>query len=278
MSRPKIPRPIGHWTVLKLDHLSAYLSAFAVATKRSQQRYYIDAMAGCGDCVMARSGHPIEGSAWRALKVEPAFTAIHLVEMDPASARHLTGRMSSYSNVRVYLGDCNEVIPQHVLPSLPRVAPTLAFIDPTGVQPTWSLIESLARHRRGVRGEKIELLILFAFDMFINRWLSRPALSHRLTDFYGDERWKSEWYESVELQEAIDARRARFTRLYVDRLTNDLGYRFCESYGPLKRGRHSLYQMIFATDHAAGYQIMGDVWKKFRPPPDDMFYQTTFTI
>jgi three-Cys-motif partner protein len=159
MPRQKIPRPIGDWTAHKLEHLSAYLEAFAKATTTARERYYIDAMAGCGECVLSKTGYSTPGSALRALNARPRFTGIHLVELDPASAQHLRLKMQSHRNVFVYQGDCNEVIPRDVLPKISTIAPTLAFIDPTGVQSTWTLIERIARHRKGVRGEKIELLV-----------------------------------------------------------------------------------------------------------------------
>ncbi|MEK7693748.1 MAG: three-Cys-motif partner protein TcmP, partial [Chloroflexota bacterium] len=164
-------------------------------------------------------------------------------------------------------------IPEQVLPHVSRVAPTLAFLDSTGVEPKWELVKSLAHHRRGVRGEKVELLILFAFDMFINRWLKSERLWGRLDEFYGDQEWRDHLRDSIQRGEEIAARRTRFIGLYMARLRDDLGYQFVDPYGPLTRGRHVLYHMIFATDHPVAHRIMGDVWSKARAIPGDMFYQ-----
>ncbi|MHB8377436.1 MAG: three-Cys-motif partner protein TcmP [Dehalococcoidia bacterium] len=272
----KIPRPIGFWTARKLEQLSAYLDAFAKATTRAGERYYIDAMAGCGECVAGATGAPVPGSAWRAVNAKPQFTGIHLVELDRRSAAHLANQMSRFENVHVHQGDCNVVIPRDVLPHVSRIAPTLAFLDPTGVQPSWALVEQLARHRRGTAGRKIELLILFAFDMFINRWLVNERLWSHMDSFFGDQRWRKEWEESKARAEAIDERRMRFMHLYMSRLRDDLGYKHVEPHGPLKKGNRVLYHMIFATDHDDAKRIMADVWKKDRAIPGDMFYQRTF--
>ena len=276
MAKPKIPRPIGDWTAKKLEHLSAYLDAFALATTKSRERYYIDAMAGCGECVMAKTGHLTLGSAWRALNSRPAFTGIHLVELDRASAGHLRSAMEPYPAVTVYQGDCNEVIPNQVLPKISRVAPTLAFIDPTAAQPGWELLRALSTHRRGVRGEKIELLILFAFDMFMNRWLSHETSWPILDRFYGNDTWRRHLEESHRLAESLDVRRSRFMNLYVDQLKADLGYKFVDVHGPLRKKRRVLYHMIFATDHPVAQKIMNDVWAKARPVPGSLFYERKF--
>ena len=276
MRTPKIPRPIGDWTALKLEHLSAYLEAFARATTMARQRYYIDAMAGCGECVMVRTGAPTPGSARRALSARPPFTGIHLVEMDPRSATHLQESMRPYKQVSVYQGDCNVVVPSQVLPKISRSAPTLAFIDPTGAQLTWELLKVLAGHRRGTKGEKIELLILFAFDMFINRWMRNPAVFGVLDAFFGTTEWRDQLAASQSAGEGIDARRERFLRFYVDRLRSELKYQYVDPYGPLKKGRRVLYHMVFATDHPVAAKIMGEVWAKHRELPGTLFYQRKF--
>lgn len=274
----KIPRPIGDWTARKLEHLTAYLNAFTLATTKARERYYIDAMAGCGECVLRKTGHSTPGSAWRALNAQPPFTRIHLIELDKPSADHLDRQMSPYPQVSVYQGDCNEVIPKLVLPNLSRIAPTLAFLDPTGVQPSWNLVKQLATHRQGVKGRKIELLILFAFDMFINRWLEHDQLRSRLNAFYGNDAWLTHLAESRHSHEDIDARRARFLGLYTDQLRDQLGYRHVDVHGPLRKGRRVLYHMIFATDHDDAQRIMKDVWKKDRAISGELFYQQQFAL
>lgn len=273
MTKAVIPRPCGPWTSTKLEHLSAYLRAFAKATQRARGRHYIDAMAGCGELVIKRSGMRIRGSAWLPLETDPPFTTVHLVEQQAIYAQHLRDTLHTYPNVYVYEGDCNLVIPNQVLPNLSRVDPTLAFIDPTGIQPNFSLMEALASHRHGYRGEKIELLILFAFDMFINRWMNNPRDWARLDAFFGSTEWHRVARESEDANEVIEVRRQRFAQYYAALLRQKLGYKYAEPLGLLRRRNKPLYQMVFATDHEVGLRIMRSVWSSFRPPADDMFYQ-----
>jgi three-Cys-motif partner protein len=269
-----MPRPIGPWTAIKLEHLDAYLRAYARATTRAGERYYIDGFAGCGDCVLRSTRVPVQGSAWRALSVTPPFTRCFFVELNPVLAAHLKTQMASYSRVEVFQGDCNIVIPREVLPRVPRRAPSLCFLDPTGAQVRWDTVKALAAHRLGPR--KMELLVLYPFDMFIGRWLTLPAMERILTAFYGDASWKNELMESERLGEGREQRRARFVSLYLDRL-RDLGYRFVDAYGPLYSGHRALYHFILATDHPVAHKIMSDVWRRARPIPGELGYQPRLT-
>lgn len=269
-ARPRIPLPIGPWTAIKLEHLEAYLKAYARATTRARERYYIDAFAGCGDCIMRRTGVPVEGSVWRALRVQPAFTRCLFVELNPVLAAHLRGRMANYTQVEIFQGDCNAVIPTQVLPRVPREAPSLCFLDPTGAQIRWDTVRALAAHRVGPR--RMELLILYPFDMFIDRWLTLSAMEPMLTSFYGDSTWKNERAESQRLGERRVQRRARFVSFYTERLRS-LGYSFVDAYGPLYSRHRALYHFVFATDHPAGHRIMSDVWRRARPIPGELGYQ-----
>ncbi len=271
MRNPKsrIPKPIRRWTAIKLEHLEAYLKAYARATTRAGQRYYLDAFAGCGDCVLIENGMHVEGSARRALEVTPPFTQCFFVEMDRHLAAHLGNSLASTPGVTVFQGDCNVVIPRDVLPLLPRRAPSLAFLDPTGAQLQWSTIEALARHRLG--GAKMELLILYPYDMFIARWLTHPALASSFTAMFGGTYWQSALNQSVALQESPRQRRLRFVDLYCNRLRS-LRYRHVVAFGPLYSGHHPLYHVIFASDNDTGAKIMQDVWSKTRAIPGGLGY------
>ncbi len=269
-AKAAIPRPIGRWTAIKLEQLEAYLRAYARATTRARERYYIDGFAGCGDCVLRGAGIAVEGSAWRALRVQPPFTRCFLVELDSTLAEYLRDRMAPYPHVQVFQGDCNTVIPSQVLPRVPRGAPSLCFLDPTGPQVRWETVRALAHHRAGAR--KMELLILYPFDMFIDRWLTLPALEPTLNAFYGEQDWKNELKESQRLGEQRPERRKRFVSYYLRRL-GSLGYRFAEAHGPLYSGHRALYHFVFATDHPVGHKIMSDVWTRARPIPGELGYQ-----
>lgn len=266
---PSIPRPIRLWTARKLEYLDAYLQAYVQATKSLGQRYYIDAFAGCGDCILEDTGRTIAGSPWRALAAVPKFTKFFFVEKHRESTEYLQSRVGQRADVTVLCGDCNVVIPSRVLPNTPRAAPSFAFLDPTGLQLKWDTIEALAAHRLGPY--KMELLILFPYDMAIAMNLHNRGAQRALTMFYGHDRWLGEYDKSLALHESPVQRRERFTELYILGLKG-LGYRYVEKYGPLKDGNRGKYHVVFASDNATGAKIMHEVWSKPRAAPGDMFY------
>ena len=267
---PRIPRPIRAWTARKVEHLDAYLQAYVVATKAWGERYYIDGFAGCGDCVLMETGLPVAGSPWRALGANPAFTHYYFVEKEAPLAAHLRQRIGERRDVDVFTGDCNVVIPQQVLPKLSRRAPSFAFLDPSGIQLDWDTIRALAGHRLG--HQKMELLILYPYDIAIARQLPIQRLRATLTSFFGDDHWQMEYQASLQMNESADQRRQRFTQLYVANLRG-LGYQYVVPYGPLMDRHTPKYSVIFTSDNDVGLKIMQDVWSKPRDIPDDMFYR-----
>ena len=275
MAKPKIPSPIRKWTALKLEYLDYYLQAYVRAAKRAREIHYIDAFAGCGDCVIIENGWSVEGSPWRALNTVPAFTRYYFVEKEENLASHLRSTIldKGLKNAHVYAGDCNQVIPAEILPRIPQNVPSFAFLDPTGLQINWQTIQSLASHRRNM---KMELLILYPYDMAITRLfrlaLENPAHYNTLTRFYGDEKWLDEFRASLRAKETPKQQRDRFVQLYTNNL-RALGYQYVEAYEPLYSGHKSLYHVIFASDNEAGANIMRDVWSKTKFIPGELGYK-----
>ena len=274
MAKPTIPSRIGKWTALKLEYLDNYLQGYVVATKKARETHYIDAFAGCGECVIKQSGQNIDGSPWRALNAVPRFSRYHFIEEKPTLATHLRKSIANrgFTNFSVYTGDCNQVILHDVLPRIPRNVPCFAFLDPFGLQLHWTTVCALASHRQGL---KVELLILYPYDMAVSRLFSlaktNRAISVKLTNFYGDESWKTQLEQSVEANENTKQRRECFVKLYVRNLQS-LGYKFVKVYGPLYSHRRPLYHVIFASDSAVGARIMHDVWSKTRFVPGELGY------
>ena len=275
MAKPRIPSPIHIWTALKLEYLDYYLQAYVIATKQAQQTHYIDAFAGCGECVLRENGYPVQGSPWRALNTIPPFTHYHFVEKEPPLASHLRKCIweKGVINADVYTGDCNVVLPTEVLPKVPKNVPSFAFIDPRGLQLHWATVEALASHRRG---RKMELLILYPYDMAVVRQLSlavrNQAYYDRLSRFYGDESWLEQFQQSVSMRETTEQRRERFIQLYVHNLRS-LGYKYVIPFAPLRSQNRPLYHMIFAGNHPAGSNIIGSVWAKPRFVPGQLGYE-----
>lgn len=274
MTKLRIPSPIRKWTALKLEYLDHYLQAYVIATKRAGEIYYVDPFCGCGECIMPESGLRVDGSPWRALNTIPPFTRYYFVEKEPTLASHLREAIwrKGLTNAKVYCGDCNQVIPEEVLPNIPRDVPSFAFLDPFGLQLDWDTVQMLASHRVG---RKMELLVLY-HHMVIARLLRlamvEGSYAARLTRFYGDESWREHFSQSMKAGEIAEQRRQRFLVLYTSKLRS-LGYKYVEPYGPLGSGRKPLYHVVFASDHAVGARIMHDVWSKTRFVPGELGYK-----
>ena len=269
--------PIHRWTGVKLDHLDRYLQAYATAAKSSLKRAYLDAFAGCGTCILEDTGTVIDGSALRALKAIPQFTEYHFVEIDRDKAAHLREETTGRGNVRVYQGDCNLVVVEEVLKpgGMSQRAASFAFLDPPGLNLRWATIEALARHRYDPKNRrKMELLILYPFDMVVNAKLFRADVADTLDSFFGTATWRDILAESQALGEGLPQRRDRFVAFYVDRL-KALGYSYVFPHGPVFDKSKPLYHIIFATDHPDGDKIMRKVWHRKKPPilEDEMGYE-----
>jgi three-Cys-motif partner protein len=170
-------------------------------------------------------------------------------------------------------GDCNQTI-RTALTELESVswAPTFAFVDPNGPDTHWATLEALAAFRRARQGWKAEVLLLFADGMFIrmlpvNGKLVRPEDDERITTMYGTEQWKT-IYEARLAEEITPAEaREEYVNLMRWRIENDLGYRWTHPFEVFNERGHSIYHMIFATDHPAGNTIMSSIYtnaaKKF---------------
>jgi len=176
-------KTIGSWTALKLEYIDYYLQAYRNVTKKAPEAYYIDLFAGCGDNLLRETGWPVDGSPWRALRTIPPFQGYFFVEKNSRLASHLDTRIkqSGFNGVKVFTGDCNGQALDKILSCVPKRTISFAFLDPSGLQLEWVTIERLAKHRSGQW--KMELLILYPYDMVIRRWIDLPSNIKALTAF-----------------------------------------------------------------------------------------------
>ena len=169
-------------------------------------------------------------------------------------------------------GDCNAVI-DDVLRYVPTDGASFCFVDPPGLDVSWRTIKLLANHKPSDR-RKVELFVLFAYDMNLVRYLVREG---RPGDVWGPEvedeidrampdshRWRLVYRDrNRELIGPPEARR-RFAYLYWMGLKK-LGYRYVVNPKLLKSPRGKpLYFLFFASDHDAGERIMSHVLQKPR--------------
>lgn len=263
-----MPRTWGFWTKGKLDVLRRYLDAFTTASKKANERIYLDAFAGEPTNKDRLTGEEIKGSARIALSIDdPPFTRVRLFETEEKARRLAEALDAAYSgrDLKVYGGDCNERIPEALAElSWVRSAPTFAFIDPTGTQAEWRSLVALA----GFRPEhltKTELFLLFAAPMFtrllpVDGGEVRPQDFARITAIFGRDDWHR-IYEA-RLAGTITPGQARdeYLNLMRWRLENELGYQWTQPLEVCNTSGAPIYHMVFATDHKAGYRIMSHLY------------------
>lgn len=170
-------------------------------------------------------------------------------------------------DVVVHAGDVHDTL-RPALADLARYrsSPTFAFIDPDGVEARWDLLTALAQFK-APRATKVELFLLLISPQItrvVNDSLDPDNLLHaeqQVTDLFGT----SEWQPILQGRRVgvLDPERTRdeLTNLMRWRLEKTLGYRFTHSLRLTNVQGAPLYDMIFATDHPAGDQIMRSVYR-----------------
>lgn len=264
MSR-NTPREWSYWTENKLQILSEYLPAFNVAAKKSHERIYIDLMAGRAQNISRSTGEEIAGSPRRALETSPGFTRNIFCEL-PQNADQLEADLRARfprATFEVVPGDCNDTIGVTLsrYKSLSK-APTFAFIDQQAAEVHWTTLQKLAEFKS--YGTKAEQWILMSPVMIARgtRGTNNDMVRKRVTQLYGTDDW-------LRIQRAKERRlitpkeyRAEMVNLIRYRLAEHLGYSYTHRIPMLMPNRTEIYDMVFATDHHAGDNIMRHLYKK----------------
>jgi three-Cys-motif partner protein len=264
-----VARYWGFWTRGKLDLLRRYLNAFTTASRSVPERIYLDLFGGQPENRERVTEETLAGSARIALSIDnPPFTRLRFFELNPYAARLRSTLEVAHPgrDFQVIPGDCNETI-TGALRGLANVywAPTFAFVDPNGPDVQWSTLEALARFKKPTT-TKTEIWLLCAAGLFIRTLRVvgdvRDQDANKLTKMYGTDQWKTIY--SARLAGALDPAEAReeYVNLMRWRLENVLGYRWTHPLEIFNERGHSIYHMIFATDHEAGHAIMTSLYNR----------------
>lgn len=273
-------RQWGFWTEQKLDILSGYLRGFLTATKAATHRLYVDTHAGQGEAESKHDGVRIKTSAVIAKEAldsrgERGFEQLVFIEL--VHAEKLAAKVDAEHDTRiaVHAGDCDHVLPGILEGIKPHDGshvywPTVVFVDPDGVKDLkWNTLETVAHFKSGERPDgkpvqKAELYFLFS-DVGIARIFASEAKDETLqhiTDALGTAGWKSirERYQADEIDYYTLCN--ELTNLMRWRLENALGYRYTHALPFRNTTNADVYQMIFATDNAAGSGIIEHLYRK----------------
>lgn len=259
-------RSWGFWTEAKLDILSKYLRAFTTASKSAGKTVYLDLFAGNQNNYRRDTGGDFAGSVHRALQTEPAFDRLLLFEL-PDVAKELEDSLRSQFPTRsfeVVAGDCNDTL----LAALDRLraadlawAPMFAFVDPYATTALrWETLAALADFKRDQKF-KVELWLNFSGSAIPRlRGLDDPAQDARISAMFGTEDWRHIAQSREAGALGPDAARYEYTNLMRWRIETVLDYKRTHSLEIKNTSGAYLYDLIFATDNAAGDKIMGDVY------------------
>lgn len=200
----------GQWSETKLRIIENYLiSWLKVMKNQSFSYFYIDAFAGSGlfepkadDAIAAedaaRGRAIIEGSALRALRLNPCFDRYDFIELNSKKAEALKAQTRKFSDrtVRVHNGDVNDVLPE-LCGKLATNDRAVVFLDPFGAQVNWNTVEAIAA------SEKVDLWYLLPVSI-LNRLISdgnhasAEGWKRRVTACLGTDDWQDEFFKPSE--------------------------------------------------------------------------------
>jgi three-Cys-motif partner protein len=237
----------------------------------SNQCYYLELYAGCGNCVCAGTDCTIEDSALRALKTR--FARYIFVVGDSHDTDSLKQLTASHGAVNIISGNpVNDKVLRQVFDLIPRSASSLALIDPPGYRKLrWSTIKKLATYGVDWRGHKIELLIIFPLEMALLRNLTRPECQASITRLYGNSKWEEIKQQRLEGKIGSGKARQLLVELFKDGL-KALGYRHITDFKPGYLSKAPFYHIISASDSDSRAKMLEEAWGKERYLPCELLY------
>jgi three-Cys-motif partner protein len=203
----------GPWSLVKLDAVVKYLTAFNVALKEQPfNKIYIDAFAGSGSFTFKESeSGPLfdrkeamkvhAGSAQRALHVKPRFDKFIFIENDAGNVASLKGSVAKHpdADIEIIQGDANREVQRISAITDWRRTRGVIFLDPFGNSVEWKTIEHLGK-------TNLDVWYLFPLSgIYRNAPLDAQALTPdkeaTLTRILGTSAWKDHFYVSSDSEE-----------------------------------------------------------------------------
>jgi three-Cys-motif partner protein len=270
---------IGYWSVLKLEILKKYASAYTTimrAQKNPSYHYsYIDAFAGAGTHLLKRTGEPVPGSPLNALAVNPPFSHFHFIDLDGSKATNLRKKIGNRSDVDIYHGDCNTILLEKIFPNIryEDYRRALCILDPYGLHLNWKVIEQAGSMKT------IEIFLNFPVaDMNRNvLWHdpSRVASGHatRMTAFWGDDSWSSVAYVPSKQKklfggdepDLLKAENDTVAEAFRQRLRKVAGFTYVPQPIPMRNSTNAtVYYLFFASRNATAGTIVEKIFETYR--------------
>ncbi len=264
---------LGQWSIDKLKLLEKYLHAYTVIlTKQSWCRgvHYVDGFAGGGKAIDRETQEFIDASPMRAVNTEPPFDRLIFIEksQDRIAQLHKLRAQFSDRRIEIYEGDCNDIIVNTVIPSIPRNERGFLLLDPYALHIEWQTIEMAARART------VEIMINLPL-MAVYRTVAGKTpedIDHtaaaRVTAFWGSEGWLDVMYPEHVTLFGTEQRR---TDHIADALSVAFSARLAHLFGHVSDHlimRNTinvpLYSLIWAGHQPVACKIMNEIFDKYR--------------
>lgn len=206
----KLPQSFGGpWSVLKVETVESYLVSFSKALKNAgYEKIYIDAFAGSGS--FAFGGNPEnpglfddlvqqhDGSAARALGVQPPFDHLYFLELKRKNIQALQAIMAARPNdkarVSILRGEANEQVALLCKEQDWRRTRGVIFLDPFGNSVKWSTLEAIAQTKALDVWYLFPLLGVFRNAPRVKNKLT-PDKKKTITEMLGSDEWEAHFYE-----------------------------------------------------------------------------------
>lgn len=251
-------------------YAKVYSTILSTRSNPSFYHIYIDAFAGSGVNISRDTGELLPGSPLNALYIEPRFREYHYIDLSTVKVKSLEEIAGARSDVYLYEGDCNIILPGDVFPKVGwrNYRRALCLLDPYGLHLSWETIQAAARTRT------IDLFLNFPIsDMNRNVLLrdpskARPSQVDRMNFYWGDDSWREVAYEerltlfgSI-LVKSPNYRVAEGFRL---RLREVAGFGYVPQPIPMRNTiGTTVYYLFFASHQPLAQRIVEDIFSTYR--------------
>ncbi len=138
-----------------------------------------------------------KGSAKIALELPYPFNEYIFNEQSleyKEELERLKQNFPSPRNIKIIQEDANSFLQRWCKDTNWKLSRAVIFLDPYGMQVEWKTLQAISQTGA------IDLWILFPLGQAVNRMLTKNhppegALATRLTKFFGEDKWKSEFYK-----------------------------------------------------------------------------------
>ena len=270
---------IGIWSEIKLDIIKEYANAFTKIMKSKEwcKGYiYIDAFSGAGVHIRRKTGEFVPGSPLNALEIDNPFSEYHYIDIDKEKTENLNRLTGDRTDINIYQEDCNEILTEKILPSLPYKSykRALCILDPYGLHLHWETIMEAAKLGT------TEIFLNFPL-MDMNRNVLRkdllradPEQIERMNRFCGSIEWQEILYKEDNQMnlfgdtyrvKVVDSNAKLGNWFKKERLQKAAGFKFVPEPLLMRNSKGGpLFFLFFASHNEKGKKIVTDIFNKYR--------------